>query len=64
MKTFEEYIKEKFDIELPEGEVNFGWFNDNGLPMIVSCCCCGMTMASPNAMIDEDGNCYCSSCAE
>jgi hypothetical protein len=34
------------------------------LPMVVSCTCCGMTMALPSAMVDDDGTIYCSSCAE
>lgn len=64
MKTFARYIKDEFEIDYPAGDVNGSWFAENGLPMIVECCCCGMSMASPNAMIDHDGKCYCSGCAE
>lgn len=64
MKTFARYIKDEFEIDYPAGDVNGSWFVENGLPMIVECCCCGMSMASPNAMVDYDGNCYCSGCAE
>ena len=44
-------------------EINGSWFSENGLPMIVECSCCGMTMALPSAMIDDDGHCFCSSCS-
>jgi hypothetical protein len=52
------------NIEMPQGEINGKWFADNGLPMIVECACCGMTMALPSAMIDEEGRIFCSQCAE
>lgn len=63
LRTAEQYIKEEFDIEMPKGNINGSWFAENNLPMIVSCTCCGSTMALPSAMIDEDGHIYCSSCA-
>lgn len=63
MRTAEKYIKEEMGIEFPEGNINGSWFAEHGLPMIVSCTCCGSTMALPSAMIDEDGHIYCSSCA-
>lgn len=62
LRTAEQYIKEEFDIEMPKGTINSSWFTENNLPMIVSCTCCGSTMALPSAMIDEDGHIYCSSC--
>ena len=64
MKTFAEWLKENFNEELPSGEINGRWFAERGLPMIVSCACCDMTMALPSAMIDEDGYTVCSSCAD
>lgn len=64
MKTAEQYIKDKFNIEMPKDKINGQWFADNGLPMVVECCCCGTTMALPSAMIDEKGNIFCSQCAE
>lgn len=62
MKTFKTYIKENFDLDLPKGEINGSWFGENGLPMIVSCTCCGSTMCSVSALIDDEGYTFCSSC--
>ena len=64
MKTAEQYLKDEMNIEMPQGEINGQWFAENGLPMIVQCTCCGMTMALPSAMIDEEGQIFCSQCAE
>lgn len=64
MKTFRTYILDEFGVEVPHGNIPGTWFSENGIPMVVSCTCCGMTMASPNALIDEDGCCYCSSCGD
>ena len=63
MKTVEQYLKETRGIEMPKGEINGTWFAENGLPMVVSCTCCGMTMALPSALIDDEGYIYCGSCA-
>ena len=63
MKTFRAYILDEFGIEVPHDNISGTWFSENGIPMVVSCNCCGMTMTSPSALIDEDGCCYCSSCA-
>ena len=64
MRTAEAYIYEQFGIEIPKDTINGAWFAEHGLPMIVECTCCGMTMALPSAMVDKDGAVYCSSCAE
>lgn len=64
MKTFRAYIHDEFGVEVPNGNIPGSWFSENGIPMVVSCTCCGMTMASPSALIDEDGCCYCSSCGD
>lgn len=64
MRTAETYLKEEMNIEMPQGEINGKWFAENGLPMIVECTCCGMTMALPSAMIDEEGQIFCLQCAE
>ena len=65
MKTFKRYCEENLHTPFPEGNtINGEWFIVHGFPMIVSCCCCGMTMALPSAMISDDEYCYCSNCAE
>jgi hypothetical protein len=64
MQTFEQWLKENRQTEMPKGDVDASWFIERGLPMIVECSCCTMTMALPSAMIDDEGNIYCSSCAE
>ena len=62
MKTFAEWLKETHHCKLPKGEVNTYWLAKHGLPMIVHCTCCKMTMALPNAYIDDKGNIYCADC--
>lgn len=64
MKTFRNYILDEFDIEMPQGEISGAWFSQNGFPMIVSCTCCGMTMSAPSALIDRNGQVYCSGCGD
>ena len=64
MKSFEEYIREKYGIVMPSGTISGAWFAENGIPMVVACTCCGMTMAAPNAMVDEEGHAYCWDCAD
>jgi len=63
MTTFRNYILANFGLEMPSPEIPVLWFAENGLPIIVSCTCCGMTMFSHSAWIDRDGQCYCSGCA-
>lgn len=63
MKTFRNYIAENLGLEMPSGNIPGTWFSENGLPMIVACTCCGMTMCSVSARIDRDGQCYCGGCA-
>lgn len=62
MKTFRNYMKD-LGIDVPHDNIPGSWFSKTGIPMIVACTCCGMTMAAPSALIDSDGQCYCSSCA-
>ena len=62
MKTFRTYILDEFGIEVPHDNIPETWFYENGLPRVVACASCGMTIASPSALIDENGFCYCSSC--
>jgi hypothetical protein len=63
LRTAETYIFEEMGVEIPKGEIKGSWFAENALPMVVSCTCCGMTMALPSAMIEDDGTIYCPSCA-
>ena len=63
-RTFKRLCRDR-DIEWPEGGViNGQWFADNGFPMIVACGSCGMAMALPNAIVNENGICYCRDCVE
>lgn len=64
MKTFEKYIAENYNVKLPHGTIPATWFSENGFPMVVKCTCCEMTMASPSALIDDNGYTYCVNCAE
>lgn len=63
MKTFRNFIKEEYGLEMPEGIIPGSWFSEHGLPMIVRCTCCNSTMSSPSALIDEEGYTYCGGCA-
>lgn len=63
MQTFEQWLKVKRNIEMPKGSVPAAWFAEQDLPMIVMCSCCEMTMALPNAYINDEGYTYCSDCA-
>jgi len=64
MVTFKKFIASRYGIKMPQGNIPGSWFVENGLPMIVACTCCGTTMASPGSYVDEEGQCYCSSCAD
>lgn len=63
MKSFSDYIAKKWNLEMPKGNISGAWFVKNGIPMIVRCSCCDMTMASPSAWVDDEGYTYCSDCA-
>ena len=62
MKTFEEWFKDNYNEGMPTGTINYAWFLERNLPMIVACECCGMTMVLPSALIDDEGYTVCSSC--
>lgn len=64
MRMFEEFIKERYNITMPHGNISGAWFSENGFPMVVQCTCCGMTMASPSALIDDEGYTFCTTCGE
>ena len=63
MVNFFEWL-EVNGIEKPEGtEIPMTWFSEHGLPMVVQCSCCQMTMALPSAFVDEEGSVFCKNCA-
>lgn len=62
MKSFTKWLKDTHNMEMPKGTVDASWFVDHGLPMIVQCSCCTMTMSLPNAFVDDEGYTYCSDC--
>jgi len=64
MTNFRDYIKQSYQLEMPQGNISGEWFSQNGIPMVVRCSCCGMTMASPSAWIDDEGYTFCSDCAD
>lgn len=64
MKTFYQWYKHVTGKDISEQKTFSGeWFTKQGLPMIVECTCCGMTMVLPTAFIDDDSRLYCSTCA-
>lgn len=63
MTNFYDYASKTLGLEVPSPMIPGSWFSENGIPMIVACTCCGSTMSAPSALIDDDGSCYCSSCA-
>lgn len=63
MKNFFDYVREDLGATIPEGNIPSNWFWENDLPMIVQCHCCGMTMSSPSAWVDEETYTYCPDCA-
>lgn len=62
MTNFMDYVRER-GIEIPEHTISGAWFAEHGYPIVVRCSCCGMTMATPSAYIDEEGYTFCSDCA-
>ena len=62
MIRFKEWA-ERNGIEIPkESNIPMSWFHENGLPAVVHCSNCEMTIILFSAMIDEDGYTYCPSC--
>ena len=64
MISFRQYVETRMNIKMPEGNISGAWFSENGLPMVVRCSCCDMTMASPSAWINDEGYTFCSTCAD
>jgi len=62
MKSFAKWLKDNYNEEMPKGMTDGTWFHKRGLPLVVECSCCTMTMALPSAFIDDEGNVYCSNC--
>ena len=62
MKSFMDYAKKRYN-DMPEKVIPGDWFAKHGIPMIVRCNCCDMTMATPSAYLDDEGYTYCSECA-
>lgn len=63
MKIAKDFLRDNFNIEVPQGDVPGEWFAKNGLPMIVRCTCCDMTMILFSAYANEEGETFCASCA-
>lgn len=64
MKSFREYVEQVLGTEMPHGNISGDWFVKYGIPLIVRCRCCDMTMAIPSAWIDDEGYTYCANCAD
>lgn len=64
MKTVRQFLLDEIGLEMPEGNINGAWFVEHDLPIIVECECCGMTLALPSAMVDDEGYTFCTTCAE
>lgn len=63
MRTFAQWFKDEYNMELPKGQINGEWFGKHSLPMVVCCECCGRTMLLTKAMVDDEDYTYCSDCA-
>lgn len=65
MKKFKDWYKDisgkEPDYETAQDKLL--WCRERGLPIIVSCTCCGSTMFVFSAFVDEEDHIYCSSCA-
>lgn len=62
MKNFFDWYKDKYDEEPPKDAIPGEWFHERGLPMVVHCTYCGMTMALPQAYLNREGYTFCNSC--
>ncbi len=69
MMTVESYLKSKGrEYPKPDGEdgsISLAAFEAVGVPMVVACTNCEMTMVcGPKVPCDEDGRIWCTECAE
>lgn len=46
-----------------DGAISGRTFMELGVPMVVACTGCEMTMAVTNSLVDDDGYIWCRSCA-
>jgi hypothetical protein len=63
MKTGREVMAE-YGIPEDQQRVEASEFAKAGLPMIVACYGCDMTLCIANCLLDDDGRFWCKSCAE
>lgn len=64
MKKFKDWYEAVTWKKFPSTEIHNGnWFAAEGLPMVVSCACCGSTLLLPGAYLDDEDYIYCPSCA-
>lgn len=65
MKQMKQFLEENLGINIPNHEIiSAEWFEENNLPMVVSCTCCGETMLLFSGVVDEEGYIFCHSCVE
>lgn len=62
MKTFVEWLAAA-GLPTPPNNHDGNWYIANGYPMIVECAECGSTHLLAGSMLDDEGYCYCQSCA-
>lgn len=62
LRTMERFLKEERGIETPE-TVTGAWLKERKLPLFVECACCETSMLIFSAMVNDEGFCFCPSCA-
>lgn len=62
MLNFKEWANKEIGEEVPKHNIG-DYIICHGLPMVVSCTCCGSTIALPSAWINENDEIFCSACA-
>lgn len=63
MKTGKDILKEH-GVEMDEhGRIPVSEISKVGLPAVVACCCCDMSMTILSCLVDEEGYIYCGDCA-
>lgn len=64
METIKKWLKQTMNLELPKDETNTEWYKTNYLPNMVYCVCCEHKLKLNNALIDVNGDIYCSKCGK